>query len=326
MQKILVTGGAGFIGSNFIHHLIENTDYYIINYDKLTYAADLSNLGDIPRKHADRYLFIEGDICDSNKLKDLFENYKIDYIVNFAAETHVDRSIKDSSEFLQSNFIGTGMLLNYALEYWKEDLQSHRYIQISTDEVYGAIEENEIDREFFEDTPLSPHNPYSASKASADMLVQSYWHTYNFPAIITRCSNNFGPRQYPEKLIPVVIQKALANEPIPLYGDGKNIRDWIFVDNHSSAISTILNEGKNGEVFNIGTKNRLFNIDLIKLILDYMGKPHALIKFVEDRLGHDRIYRMNIEKILKETSWKADNRFVEQLKQTIDWYIDQKNV
>ncbi len=320
-SKILVTGGAGFIGSSFIRCLIEKTDYEIINLDKLTYAGNLDNLGTIPEDYPNRYTFIHDDICNSKTLRSIFKNNDIYAVVNFAAETHVDRSISDSEPFLQTNVIGTEVLLKNSLQAWENDFENHKFIQISTDEVYGAITDSDTKSEFFEHTPLAPHNPYSASKASADMLAMSYCHTYGLPVVITRCSNNFGPNQYPEKLIPLIIKKALADEPIPVYGDGMNVRDWIFSEEHSRAIITVLKEGKVGDVYNIGANNRLHNLDLVKMILDYLGKPHSLISFVEDRLGHDRIYRINNKKITTKTSWKPQGNFKTQLEYTIDSYM-----
>jgi dTDP-glucose 4,6-dehydratase len=320
-MTILVTGGAGFIGSSFIKYVIENTAYKIINLDKLTYAGNLENLGDIPEKYSNRYRFVHADICDSNAVGAIFENSNIDWVVNFAAETHVDRAIEDSDPFLQTNVAGTGVLLKNALKAWENNFANHRFLQISTDEVYGAIKDGDEISQFLENTPLSPHNPYSASKAAADMLAMSYANTYGLPVLITRCSNNFGPNQYPEKLIPVVIKKAVANESIPIYGDGMNVRDWIFVEEHSRAVLAVLEEGRIGEVYNIGARNRLHNIDLVKMILDYLGKPDSLVTFVTDRLGHDRIYRINNEKIITETSWKPKGDFMNQLTYTIDSYI-----
>jgi len=318
MRSLLVTGGAGFIGSNFIRYMLEaHPEYLIVNYDKLTYAGNLENLADV--EHHPQYRFVLGDIADRKAVAEVMMRYKIDTIINFAAESHVDRSIMEPAAFIETNVVGTGVLLDAALEFKVE-----RFIQISTDEVYGSLGP---DGKFQETTPLHPNSPYAASKASADHLVQSYHHTFGLPAIITRCSNNYGPYQFPEKFIPLMIINALEDKPLPVYGDGKNVRDWIFVVDHCRAIDLVLERGKVGEVYNIGGGNERQNIDIVRFIVRELGKPEDLITFVKDRPGHDRRYAMDSSKIERELGWKPQSAFggfEETLRETIQWYLDHR--
>ncbi len=309
-MKLLVTGGAGFIGSCFIRHVLDkHVEYEIINLDKLTYAGNIENLNDI--KDDKRYTFIKGDICDKNLVNEIMEN--VDCVVNFAAESHVDRSIEGPEIFIETNVKGTLNLLQSAL---KNKIQ--RYLQVSTDEVYGSLGSEGY---FYETTPLSPNSPYSASKAGADMLVRAYFETYKMPNLITRCSNNYGPYQYPEKLIPFFITKLLKGEKVPVYGDGLNVRDWLYVYDHCEAIDTVLNKGREGEVYNIGGHNEKTNLEITKLILDAMGKDESSIEYVKDRLGHDRRYAIANDKIQNELGWEPKIKFEDGIKLTIDWYL-----
>lgn len=311
MTRILITGGAGFIGSNFVKYIHDKyPDYEIINLDLLTYCGNLENLKDI--ENNENYTFVKGDIRDNNLVSDLIS--KCDYVVNFAAESHVDRSIKDPEIFIKSNVLGTQVLLNASL---KADIK--KYIQISTDEVYGSLGS---DGYFREDTPLQPNSPYSASKAGGDLIARAYHNTYGMAVNITRCSNNYGPYQFPEKLIPLMISNALEDKSLPIYGDGKNIRDWLHVYDHCSAIDLVLHDGKPGEVYNIGGNNEKQNIEIVKLILDELDKDESLIKFVDDRLGHDRRYAIDSTKIQKELGWKPKYTFETGIKETIKWYLD----
>lgn len=320
-KSILVTGGAGFIGSNFIHYVLKKkTDVFIINLDKLTYAGNLENLKQI--ENNPNYKFIKGDICDQDLVKHIFQEYSSDCVINFAAESHVDRSILNPNVFIETNILGTSTLLNAAKKVWKkEDWNQKRFLQVSTDEVYGTLPEDDLSIKFTESTPLNPHSPYSASKTSADCIVKSYFDTFEFPILITRCSNNYGPYQFPEKLIPLMINNARNGKSLPVYGDGKNIRDWLYVEDHCDAIITVLNTGKPGEVYNIGGNNEMQNITIVKMILDYLNKPHSLIKYVKDRLGHDRRYAIDASKIRKELNWEPNYKFDEMIKVTIDWYL-----
>ncbi len=315
MKKILVTGGCGFIGSNFIRYVLKNSDYEIVNLDKLTYAGNLKNLVDIEENS--RYKFYRGDICNYEFVSYLVDREKIDSIINFAAESHVDRSILSSQEFIRTNVIGTNVLLEVARQNAIE-----RFVQISTDEVYGSLGP---DGKFTETTPLSPNSPYSASKASADLLVKAYHHTYGVPTLITRCSNNYGPYQFPEKLIPLMIINALSNKPLPVYGDGMNVRDWIYVEDHCDAILKVFESGKIGEVYNIGAENEKPNIEIVKLILKELGKDESLITFVKDRPGHDRRYAIDATKIKEELNWKPKYTFERAIKETIAWYQRNKS-
>ena len=314
MANILVTGGAGFIGSNFVRYMVEKySDYHIINLDALTYCGNLENLKDIEDK--DNYTFVKGDIRDKAIVDELVE--KSDYVINFAAESHVDRSIADPEIFIKSNVLGTQVLLNAAKEHGVE-----KYIQISTDEVYGTLGKTGY---FTEDTPLQPNSPYSASKAGGDLIARAYHETFGLPVNITRCSNNYGPYQFPEKLIPLMISNALEDKKLPVYGDGKNVRDWLHVHDHCSAIDLVLHEAKPAEVYNIGGNNEKQNIEIVKLILGELGKDESLIEFVTDRLGHDRRYAIDSTKIQEELSWKPEYTFEVGIRKTIQWYLDNQD-
>lgn len=326
MKNILVTGGAGFIGSNFIKYMLNKyNDYRIINLDMLTYAGNLENLSDIYDKN---YEFIKADIRDVQAVDNVFRKCDIDIVINFAAESHVDRSIEDPQTFLTTNILGTQILLDAAKKYWKirpddkydrEFKKNVKYIQVSTDEVYGALGTTGM---FTETTPLAPNSPYSASKASADMIVRAYHETFGMPINITRCSNNYGPYQFPEKLIPLMINNCKNNRQLPVYGDGMQIRDWLHVSDHCSAIDTVLHKGKIGEIYNIGGNNEKANIEIVKLIISTLGKSDNLIKYVQDRPGHDRRYAIDNTKITTELGWKPSYTFEEGIKETIDWYLN----
>lgn len=312
-MKLLVTGGAGFIGSCFIRHVLaKHKDYEIINLDKLTYAGNIENLDDI--KNDPRYQFVKGDIVDKNLAMELTSS--VDVVVNFAAESHVDRSIEGPEIFIETNVKGTLNLLQASLKN-----KVKRYLQVSTDEVYGTLGKTGY---FYETTPLAPNSPYSASKASADMLVRAYFETYKMPNLITRCSNNYGPYQYPEKLIPFFITKLLKGEKVPVYGDGLNVRDWLYVYDHCEAIDTVLNKGREGEVYNIGGHNEKTNMEITRLILDAMGKDESSIEYVQDRLGHDRRYAIANDKIQKELGWEPSIKFEDGIKLTIEWYLNNQ--
>jgi len=311
-MKILITGGAGFIGSNFIHYLLENYDDQIINIDKLTYAGNLDNLRNI--SSAKNHKFYQGDIISKDFIEEVFDK-SVDYVVNFAAETHVDRSIDNSNKFIKTNVEGTQVLLDRALEC---DIKN--FVQISTDEVYGSIKKGK----FNENNMLNPNNPYAASKAGADFLVKSYNNTYNLPVNITRSSNNYGPYQYPEKLIPLFITNIMQDKKLPLYGDGKNIRDWIYVKDNCRAIDLIMRKGKNGEIYNIGANNEKTNLEITKAILKIMNKDESMIRYVKDRPGHDYRYALNNEKIKSELEWQPRISFNKGLIKTIKWYQNNK--
>jgi len=306
--KILVTGGCGFIGSNFIHYIFsKHPDYQIVNLDKLTYAGNPENLSDLEKDK--RYSFIKGDICDAAVVEKAIDG--VDAIVNFAAETHVDRSILSAGSFVNTDVYGTYVLL--------EAVKKHkikRYIQISTDEIYGSIEKGS----FTEQSLLNPNSPYAASKASGDLLVRAYYKTYNLPLIITRSSNNFGPFQYPEKFIPLFITNALSGLKLPLYGDGKNVRDWIYVEDNCEALDIVLHKGIEGQTYNIGGGNERQNIEIVKIILKKLGRPESIIEFVKDRPGHDRRYSLDCGKIKKDLGWSPKYNFEEALNKTVDWY------
>ncbi|MBI3587150.1 MAG: dTDP-glucose 4,6-dehydratase [Ignavibacteriales bacterium] len=310
-MTILITGGAGFIGSNFIQYMLrKHPEYRIVNVDKLTYAGNLENLEEV--EDDPRYSFHEGDICDRPFIVELLHKYRIETLVNFAAESHVDRSIHGASEFVRTNIVGTNVLLEIAKEH-----KLKKFIQVSTDEVYGSLG---AEGKFTETTPIHPNSPYAASKASADMLVLAYHHTFGLPVVITRCSNNYGPYQFPEKLIPLMIANALSDKPLPVYGDGMNVRDWIHVADHCTAIDAVLHHGAIGQVYNIGGNSERANLDLVKLILHHLAKPESLITFVKDRPGHDRRYAIDSSKIQKELGWKPQYSFEQGLKETIGWY------
>ena len=311
MKSILVTGGAGFIGSNFVRYMVNKyPDYKIVVLDALTYAGNLENLQDL--ESCDNYEFHHGNICDSKIVEKLMQNVAV--VINFAAETHVDRSILEAGSFIQTDVVGTFTLLETARKFHIE-----RYIQISTDEVYGSIESGS----FTEESILQPNSPYSASKASGDLLVRAYYKTYGVPTIITRSSNNFGPYQYPEKLIPLFITNAMEDEPLPLYGDGKNVRDWLYVLDNCEAIDVVLHRGENGEIYNIGGGHEMQNIQITHLILKHLGKPESLIKPVADRLGHDRRYSVDIKK-MEKLGWEPKHRFEEAMTETINWYLENE--
>lgn len=327
MKTYLITGGSGFIGSNFIHYILNrlNEEIFLINLDELTYAGNLSNLKDI--ENFKNYKFIKGDICDENAVEEIFKNYDVDYVINFAAESHVDRSIEEPSIFIKTNVLGTQILLETAKKYWQFDngfKKGKKYIQISTDEVYGSLEKEGY---FTERTPLDPHSPYSASKASADLIVKSYYDTYKMPINITRCSNNYGAYQFPEKFIPLIINNCLNTRKIPIYGDGKNVRDWLFVEDHCVAIDMVINKGIIGEVYNIGGNNEKENIEIVKIIIDILKNKNLnvseeLIEYVEDRKGHDRRYAIDATKIRENLGFEPLVRFEDGILKTVEWYLD----
>jgi dTDP-glucose 4,6-dehydratase len=310
-MNLLVTGGAGFIGSNFIHYVLDShPTYRVVNLDKLTYAGNLENLKDVEGNP--RHTFVQGDICDADLVRSLFEQRAFDAVVHFAAESHVDRSIVGAAEFVRTNVMGTNVLLEMAKAF-----PLKKFVQISTDEVYGSLGK---DGKFREDTPLHPNSPYAASKASADLLAFAYHHTFGLPIVVTRCSNNYGPYQFPEKLIPLMIANAMNDKPLPVYGDGANVRDWIHVLDHCTAIDTVLHKGIPGEAYNIGGNSEEKNIDVVKTILSTLGKPESLITFVKDRPGHDRRYAIDAGKISKELGWEPRHTFEAGIAQTILWY------
>lgn len=317
-MRMLVTGGAGFIGANFVFYMLrEHQDISIICVDKLTYAGNLSTLESVMDDN--RFEFVKMDICDREGIYGLFEEKKPDVVVNFAAETHVDRSITDPDVFLRTNIMGTCVLMDACREYG-----NIRFHQISTDEVYGDLPLDRPDLMFTEETPIHTSSPYSSSKASADLLVLAYYRTYNLPVTISRCSNNYGPYQFPEKLIPLMIANATADRPLPVYGQGLNVRDWLYVDDHCAAVDLIIRDGMIGEVYNIGGHNEMRNIDIVKLILKKLGKSEDLITYVTDRKGHDLRYAIDPEKIHKELGWLPSVRFEDGIEKTIDWYIDNR--
>jgi dTDP-glucose 4,6-dehydratase len=311
MKTILVTGGAGFIGSNFVRYMLEKyNSYKIINMDVLTYAGNLDNLREI--ESYPNYEFFRGDITSNSDIESIMQ--RVNRVVHFAAESHVDRSIEGPEVFVTTNVLGTQKLLNYSKKYNIE-----KFVHVSTDEVYGALGKTGF---FTEDTPLAPNSPYSASKTGSDLMVRAYCETFNFPGVITRCSNNYGPYQFPEKLVPLMISNALQDKALPVYGNGMNVRDWLYVEDHCSAIDTVLHKGKIGEVYNIGGNNEWYNIDIVKLILKEVAKPESLIKYVKDRLGHDLRYAIDATKIKEELGWEPSVQFPEGIKMTIKWYLD----
>lgn len=331
MKRLLVTGGAGFIGSNFIQYILDNQKdiVLLVNLDLLTYAGNLENLKAV---EADpRYCFVRGDVRDRAVMEKLFQKYDFDTVVHFAAESHVDRSIVEPEVFLTTNIIGTQTLLDTAKRHWNlhpEDKHSReyrrgvRFLQVSTDEVYGALGKNGM---FTETTPLSPNSPYSASKASADLVVRAYYQTYGLPVNITRCSNNYGPYQFPEKLIPLMIHNALENQPLPVYGDGMQIRDWLHVKDHCAAITAVLERGQVGEVYNIGGNNEKANLEIVRLILKELDRPESLITHIQDRPGHDRRYAIDSAKITANLGWKPTYTFEAGIRETIQWYLKNQN-
>ena len=326
MKTYLVTGCAGFIGSNFVHYMLEKyEDIRLVNLDKLTYAGNLENLQDI--EDDARHIFVQGDICDKALVTDLIAKYDPDYVINFAAESHVDRSIKNPEIFVESNVLGTVNLLQCCKDAWydaaaKTWKEGKKYLQVSTDEVYGALG---AEGYFMETTPLCPHSPYSASKASADMFVKAFHDTYGMPMNITRCSNNYGPYQFPEKLIPLMIANALADKALPVYGEGLNVRDWLYVEDHCAAIDLILEKGKVGNVYNIGGHNEMTNIDIVKIILKALDKPESLITHVTDRKGHDMRYAIDPTFIHNELGWLPATKFEDGIQKTIRWYLENKS-
>lgn len=314
-MKILVTGGAGFIGSNFVNYMVRNyPNYQIINLDALTYAGNLENLKESEEKS--NYRFVKGDITDLELVDSLFEE-GLDMVVNFAAESHVDRSITNPGIFISTNIQGTQVLLDAARNH-----NIKKYVQVSTDEVYGSLG---AEGYFTEETPLAPNSPYSASKAGADLLVLAYHETYGLPVNITRCSNNYGPFHFPEKLIPLMIINALNDKPLPVYGDGLNVRDWLHVEDHCRAIDLVVHKGENGEVYNVGGHNEKTNVEVVKEILKQLGKPDSLIKYVDDRLGHDRRYAIDPTKLQKELGWEPKYNFETGLKDTVNWYLENQS-
>lgn len=335
MKTYLVTGGAGFIGSNFIHYMFEKygDDIRIINVDLLTYAGNLENLADVEKRG--NYMFIKADICDKEAISAIFREHDIDRVVHFAAESHVDRSIRNPEIFVQTNVLGTLVMLNCAKAAWEREdgfVPDKRFLHVSTDEVYGSLE-NEGEY-FYETTPYDPHSPYSASKASSDFIVKSYVDTYHFPAIITNCSNNYGPYQFPEKLIPLTINNVLTGKNLPVYGDGKNVRDWLYVMDHAKGIDMALEKGRIGEKYNIGGHNEKQNIEIVKIIIDTIAEMlpaddprlehinYNLITYVQDRKGHDRRYAIAPDKIKAELGWEPETMFAEGIKKTIKWYFE----
>lgn len=314
-KNILITGGAGFIGSNFINHILsKRDDWNIINIDKLTYAGNLENLK--ASEGSKNYHFVKGDITNSELIDYLFKKFSINYVINFAAESHVDRSILGSEVFFTTNVIGANVLLEAAKRY-----NVKKFLQVSTDEVYGSLGATGL---FTEQTPISPNSPYSSSKASSDIMALSFYHTYGLPVVITRCSNNYGPMQFPEKLIPLMIINCLNGKKLPVYGDGLNVRDWIYVIDHNRAVEMVLENGKNGEVYNIGASREMKNIEIVKLILSKLGKGEDLIEYVKDRPGHDRRYAIDSSKIQNELGWKPEFEFEEAMTNTVDWYLQNK--
>lgn len=317
-MNIIVTGGAGFIGSNFVFHMLEKyPDYRIICLDKLTYAGNLSTLKSVMDNP--NFRFVKADICDRNAVETLFAEEKPDIVVNFAAESHVDRSIETPEIFLQTNIIGTAVLMDACRKFGIK-----RYHQVSTDEVYGDLPIDRPDLFFTENTPLHTSSPYSSSKAGADLLVLAYYRTYNLPVTISRCSNNYGPYHFPEKLIPLMIANALNDKPLPVYGEGINVRDWLYVKDHCKAIDLIIHNGKVGEVYNVGGHNEMRNIDIVKLICKELGKSEDLITFVKDRKGHDMRYAIDPTKIHNELGWLPETKFEDGIKKTIRWYLDNR--
>ncbi len=317
-MKIVVTGGAGFIGSNFIFYMMDkHPDYKIICLDKLTYAGNLSTLESVMERN--NFTFVKADICDREAVYSLFERERPDIVVNFAAESHVDRSIENPGVFIETNIMGTAVLMDACRKY---DVK--RYHQVSTDEVYGDLPLDRPDLFFTEETPLHTSSPYSSSKAGADLLVLAYYRTYDLPVTISRCSNNYGPYHFPEKLIPLMIANALNNKPLPVYGEGINVRDWLYVEDHCRAIDLVIHKGRVGEVYNIGGHNEMRNIDIVKMILRELNKPESLIVHVEDRKGHDMRYAIDPAKIHRELGWLPETKFEDGIKKTIKWYLENR--
>ena len=338
MRTYLVTGGAGFIGSNYIHYMLKKygDQIRIINVDKLTYAGNLENLTEVEK--LPNYSFVKADICDKEAIRKIFAENDIDRVVHFAAESHVDRSIKNPEVFVQTNVLGTAVMLNAAREAWEQEDGSYpadkKFLHVSTDEVYGSLPED--GGYFYETTPYSPHSPYSSSKAGSDMLVKAYMDTYHFPANITNCSNNYGPDQFPEKLIPLMINNALSGKKLPVYGDGKNVRDWLYVEDHAKAIDLVQEKGRLFETYNVGGHNEKQNIEIVETIIDTLREmlpdtdprkaniTRDLITYVEDRKGHDRRYAIAPDKIKSEIGWEPETCFKDGIKKTIRWYFDHE--
>ena len=317
-MTVLVTGGAGFIGANFIFYMLNrHPEDRVVCLDKLTYAGNPDTL--TPAMDHPRFRFVRGDICDRAAVNALFKEERPDVVVNFAAESHVDRSIEDPEVFLRTNILGTASLMDACRKYGVE-----RFHQVSTDEVYGDLPLDRPDLLFTEETPLHTSSPYSSSKAAADLLALSYHRTYGLPVTVSRCSNNYGPYQFPEKLIPLMISSALRDQPLPVYGQGRNVRDWLYVEDHCKAIDLILRQGRTGEVYNVGGHNEMRNIDIVRLICRELGKPESLITYVEDRKGHDLRYAVDPEKIRRELGWAPETAFQDGIKQTIRWYLDNR--
>ena len=329
MKKILITGGAGFIGSHVVRLFVNNyPNYQIYNLDKLTYAGNLANLKDVEDKP--NYHFIKADIVDGKQMQTLFEEHQFDSVIHLAAESHVDRSIANPMEFIMANIVGTVNLLNAARHQWQGDFEGKRFYHISTDEVYGSLGNTGF---FYETTPYDPHSPYSASKASSDHLVRAYHDTYNLPVVISNCSNNYGPNQFPEKLIPLIINNIRNEKPLPVYGKGLNVRDWLYVVDHARAIDVIFHQGGDGETYNIGGHNEWKNIDIVKLVCEIMdeklvradGTSEKLITFVKDRAGHDLRYAIDATKLQQELGWTPSLQFEEGIRKTIDWYLENQS-
>ena len=317
-MRILVTGGCGFIGSNFIRYILEHyKPAYVTNVDVLTYAGNPANLDGVVEEHGERYEFFKADIANTDQMDAVMTEHQFFAVINFAAESHVDRSINSPQNFIHTNVIGTSVLLDCARRHGVQ-----RFLQVSTDEVYGSLGAS---GKFTEQSPLDPSSPYSASKAGADLLALACHRTFAQEVVVTRCSNNYGPYQFPEKLIPLMIIKAMRDEPLPVYGDGKNVRDWIHVEDHCAGIIAALFEGKPGQVYNFGGNSEMVNLDVVKLILDKLGKPHSLISFVTDRLGHDRRYAIDSSFAQRELKWKPLHQFPEALGATVDWYLNHRD-
>jgi dTDP-glucose 4,6-dehydratase len=320
VKTILVTGGCGFIGANYVLSMLsKHPEYTIVNLDALTYAGNPDNLKSCRDNPC--YRFVQGNICDQGLVEKLFKEYAFDAVVHFAAESHVDRSITGPGIFIDTNVRGTQNLLEAARVAWKNEFDTHRFVHVSTDEVYGALGTTGY---FTEETPLAPNSPYSASKAGSDLIARAYFHTYGFPAAITRCSNNYGPFQFPEKLIPLMITNAMRDLPLPVYGDGLYVRDWLYVADHCEAIDVVLHSGKPGEVYNIGGNNEKRNMDIVKLILKEIGKPESLIQHVADRLGHDRRYAIDASKIKRDLGWSPAITFEVGIRKAIAWYVENR--
>lgn len=316
-MRLLVTGGCGFIGSNFIRYILEHyKPEFVSNVDVLTYAGNPASVAGLAEKYGERYEFYQADIGSREQMDALMKKHQFYAVVNFAAESHVDRSIDSPENFIHTNVVGTSVLLDCARAHGVR-----RFVQIGTDEVYGSLGP---EGRFTEESPLQPSSPYSASKTSADLLALAHYHTYGLEVIVTRCSNNYGPNQFPEKLIPLMITNALRDKPLPVYGDGLNVRDWIHVEDHCAAVFAALLEGKPGQVYNVGGDGELTNIEVVRMILDHLGKPHDLINYVKDRLGHDRRYAIDSSKIERELGWKPRHRPAEGIRETVDWYVENR--